>query len=69
VLAKQATQHERYAMLLVVGTTIVAEGRVETRMSALDGSHAAEAAEVERLKSKKLAADERRVGDGTEDCM
>jgi hypothetical protein len=63
VLAKQA-DHNQYAVLLVVGTTIIAEGCVVPRSKALDGLHMAVAAEVERVKSKKLTAGERWIGDG-----
>jgi hypothetical protein len=63
VLARQA-EHNQYAMLLVVGTTIISEGCVVPRSRALDGLHMAVAAEVEQVKSKKLTAGERWIGDG-----
>jgi hypothetical protein len=63
VLARQV-DHNQYAMLLVVGTTIIAEGCVVPRSRALNRLHMAVAAEVERVKSKKLTAGKRWIGDG-----
>jgi hypothetical protein len=63
VLARQ-DGHDQYAMLLEVGTTIIAEGWAAPRRIALDELYAAVTAEVERVKSKKLTAGKRWVGDG-----
>jgi hypothetical protein len=63
VLARQDGD-DQYAILLVVGTTIIAEGWVVPRRMALDGLYAVVAAEVEQVMSKMLTAGERWVGDG-----